>query len=62
MNNSVTWAADIRRKIIEMAHDAGKMGLHIGSALSAVDILAVLYSHFKLKYLQMINHTKQKEL
>ncbi len=49
MNNSVTWAADIRRKIIEMAHDAGKMGLHIGSALSAVDILAVLYSEV-LKY------------
>jgi transketolase len=46
---SIVWAKDIRRKIIEMAHNAGKMGLHIGSALSAVDILAVLYSEV-LKY------------
>jgi transketolase len=49
MEKSETWAKDIRFKIIEAAHNAGKTGLHLGSALSVADILAVLYSDI-LKY------------
>lgn len=49
MKKSEEWAHDIRREIIEASHDVGRMGVHIGSALSAVDILAVLYSEV-LKY------------
>jgi transketolase len=41
---SVEWAQDIRREIIEASHEVGRLGVHIGSALSAVDIFAVLYS------------------
>ena len=44
MTKSEEWAHDIRREIIEASHDVGRMGVHIGSALSAADILAVLYS------------------
>ena len=44
MTKSEEWARDIRREIIEASHDVGRMGVHIGSALSAADILAVLYS------------------
>ena len=35
---------NIRREIIEASHNVGKLGVHLGSALSAVDILAVLYA------------------
>jgi len=36
------FAASIRQRIIEMAHNC-KQGVHIGGALSMVDLLAVLY-------------------
>ena len=38
-------ASKIRRNIIEMAHDAGKEGSHLGGALSSVEILVVLYMY-----------------
>ena len=41
---SVEWAHDIRREIIEASHDVGRQGIHLGSALSATDIMAVLYA------------------
>lgn len=44
MTRSEEWAHDIRREIIEASHDVGKQGVHLGSALSAADILAVLYA------------------
>jgi len=44
VNDSVTWARAIRLEIIKAAHAVGRMGVHIGSALSATDILAVLYA------------------
>lgn len=37
------FAHDIRLSVIKGAHDAGNQGVHIGGALSCVDILAVLY-------------------
>ena len=43
-SKSEEWAHDIRREIIEASHDVGRMGVHIASALSAADIMAVLYS------------------
>lgn len=46
---SIEWAHEIRREIIEASHDVGRQGVHLGSALSAVDILAVLYANV-LKY------------
>ena len=49
MSRSEDWAKSIRIEIIEASHAVGKMGVHIGSALSAVDILAVLYADV-LKY------------
>ena len=44
MTKSEEWAHDIRREIIEASHDVGRQGVHIGSALSTADILAVLYA------------------
>ena len=44
MKRSEKWAHDIRREIIEASHDVGRQGVHLGSALSATDILAVLYA------------------
>ena len=44
MTKSEEWANSIRLEIIEAAHDVGKLGVHIGSSLSAVDVLAVLYA------------------
>lgn len=38
-----TFAHDIRLTVLQAAHDAGNQGVHIGGALSCVDILAVLY-------------------
>ena len=49
MLKSEEWTRDIRREIIEASHDVGRQGVHIGSALSAADILAVLYAEV-LKY------------
>ena len=49
MTKSEEWARDIRREIIEASHNVGRLGVHIGSALSAADILAVLYAEV-LKY------------
>ena len=49
MIKSEQWAHDIRREIIEASHDVGRQGVHIGSALSSADILAVLYADV-LKY------------
>lgn len=37
------FAHKIRLSVINGAHDAGNQGVHIGGALSCVDILAVLY-------------------
>lgn len=37
------FALNIRKTIIQTAHDAGNQGVHIGGALSIVDVLAVLY-------------------
>ena len=48
-DKSIEWAHDIRREIIEASHDVGRLGVHIGSALSTADILAVLYANV-LKY------------
>lgn len=48
-NNSIEWAHDIRCEIIEASHDVGRQGVHIGSALSTADILAVLYANV-MKY------------
>lgn len=48
-NNSIEWAHEIRREIIEASHDVGRQGVHIGSALSTADILAVLYGNV-MKY------------
>lgn len=36
-------AKALRKEIIEISYSAGKKGVHIGSALSTADILAVLY-------------------
>lgn len=44
IQKSEQWAHDIRREIIEASHDVGRQGVHIGSALSTADILAVLYA------------------
>lgn len=44
MTKSEQWAHEIRCEIIEASHDVGRMGVHLGSALSAADILAVLYA------------------
>lgn len=38
-----SFAHDIRLSVINGAHNAGRQGVHIGGALSCVDILAVLY-------------------
>lgn len=42
-------ALNIRKTIIQGAHDAGNQGVHIGGALSVVEILAALYGRY-LKY------------
>jgi len=49
LSKSEQWAHDMRCEIIEASHDVGKQGVHLGSALSATDILAVLYADI-LKY------------
>ena len=36
-------AFNMRCNVLKMAHDAGKKGAHLGGALSAVEIYAVLY-------------------
>jgi transketolase len=38
-------ALDIRRRIINIAHNVKGEGVHFGGALSVVDILSVLYGH-----------------
>jgi transketolase len=37
------FSLNIRKTIIQAAHDAGNQGVHIGGALSITDVLAVLY-------------------
>lgn len=44
MTKSKEWSKAIRREIVEASHDVGRLGVHLGSALSCADILAVLYS------------------
>ena len=44
MEKSEKWSRDIRREIIVASHNVGKLGVHLGPALSAADILAVLYA------------------
>lgn len=39
----IQFAQNTRRTVIKTAHKAGNQGVHIGGALSCVDILAVLY-------------------
>lgn len=49
MKNDCKQLADrIRRVIIETAHGAGNQGVHIGGALSMVEILAVLYGEYDI--------------
>ena len=43
------WALDIRNKIVDLTMGVGKKGVHIASALSLADIMAVLYGSV-LKY------------
>lgn len=38
-------AQSMRKNILELAHQAGNLGSHVGPSLSIVEILAVLYSH-----------------
>lgn len=52
MKNPNEMAIWMRKNIIEMAHNAGKNGAHLGSALSCVEILACLYG-------QIMNITPQ---
>lgn len=44
MTKSIEWSKAIRREIVEASHDVGRLGVHLGSALSCADILAVLYA------------------
>ena len=44
-----SYAKDLRKLIVEMTHNVGKKGVHIASALSVADMLAVLYNDV-LKY------------
>lgn len=44
MEKSEKWSLYIRREIIVASHNVGKLGVHLGPALSAADILAVLYA------------------
>ena len=44
MEKSEKCSSDIRREIIVASHNVGKLGVHLGPALSAADILAVLYA------------------
>lgn len=37
-------ATQMRKDILNMAHNCGTMGAHVGGSMSAVDILAVLYT------------------
>ena len=43
-------AINVRNLILDLTYSAGKLGVHVGSALSVVDILAVLYSGKILHY------------
>lgn len=38
-----SWALDIRNLILDMCYGVGKKGVHIGSAMSVVEMLSVLY-------------------
>lgn len=44
-----SWSSEIRKDIIELSHGVGKKGVHLGSSLSVVEILATLYGGV-LKY------------
>ena len=44
ISSSEKTAAKLRAKLVRMSHDAG--AAHLGSALSCVDILTVVYSEF----------------
>ena len=44
IRKSEEWAHDIRLEIINASNDVGRMGVHIASALSSADIMAVLYA------------------
>jgi transketolase len=43
INNTKEFAAEVRKKVIELSHKA--KASHLGSALSCVDLLAVLYNN-----------------
>lgn len=50
INKCKLLSLDVRRGIIDVAHFVGKKGVHIGSALSTVEILSALYGCGILKY------------
>ncbi|WP_434309628.1 transketolase [Hominifimenecus sp. rT4P-3] len=43
LNELQLMSARVRRSVVEMAHDAGKAGAHLGGSLSCVEILTALY-------------------
>ena len=44
MDNTIKdWVRDVRNEILDLAVGVGKKGIHIGSAMSVVEILCVLY-------------------
>ncbi len=45
INKLQEMAKHMRLKAIELAHQSGKNGAHLGGGLSAIEILAVLYGH-----------------
>lgn len=42
--NLIDQSKYIRRRIVELAYNAGKNGAHIGGSMSVVEILVSLYS------------------
>lgn len=42
-NTMQEWVRDVRSEILDLAVGVGKKGIHIGSAMSVVEILCVLY-------------------
>ena len=53
------FSQNIRRKILEMAYDAGSSSAHFGGALSIVEILSILFGY---KMNLKINQDSNKEL
>jgi len=61
INNLKNFAKNIRKNIIFTAYKAGSKSAHIGGALSATDIIAVLYSSImKIKKSKTINDNRDR--